>query len=72
MKKHGTNLTTTPNRCNSSIPKFTSIPQHKLQPNVLLRPADDHLLHERREYRRVKLQALLLPGQHAHEQRYPI
>ena len=34
-------------------------------------PTDNHLLHKRREQRRVKLQALLLTGQQAQEQCYP-
>ena len=49
-----------------------SISQHKRQPHILLLPADDHPLHKRREQRRIELQALLLPNQHAHEQRYPL
>lgn len=43
--------------------------QEKPQSNILLRPANDLLLHERCKQRWVKLQALLLSGQHAHEQR---
>ena len=49
-----------------------SISQHKAQSYILLRPADDYLLHECCKQRRIKLQALLLPNQHAHEQRYPL
>ena len=49
-----------------------SIPQHKRQMHILLRPAHDNLFHERCEQRRIELQALLLLGQHAHEQRYPL
>ena len=53
-------------------PILRSIPQHEPHPQILPRPAHDHFLHKCREHRRIKLQALLLPGYHAHEKRYPL